>query len=137
MGRWLLDVTVGYGYRPRLAAVWAIGVYLVSVLVLSGAVHHNGIIATSLVTTTRHQVVLPLPLHSNSSYPTFSAWNYAFGSLVFPFLHLPDMDAWRANAVNGWGIAVRVILWAEPVAFWALAITLGAMFTRLLTRDRD
>jgi hypothetical protein len=58
-------------------------------------------------------------------------------SPVFPFLHLPDMDAWRPNAVNGWGIVVRVIGWVEPVAFWALALTLGAMFTRLLTRDRD
>jgi hypothetical protein len=135
--RWLLDVTVGYGYRPRLAAVWSITVYLASVLLLWGAVHHNGIVASSFATTPTPATSLPSPLLSQAAYPSFSAWNYAFGALVFPFLHLPDTDAWRANAVNGWGVVVRLVRWGEPVAFWALALTLGAMFTRLLTRDRD
>ena len=137
LGRWLLDVSVGYGYRPQLAIVWAATIYLASVLLLWAAVYHNGIVATSLATTPGLPTSLPSPLHSQADYPSFSAWNYAFGSLVYPFLHLPDTDAWRPNAVNGWGIVVRVVRWVEPVAFWALALTLGAMFTRLLTRDRD
>ena len=129
---WLLDITVGYGYRPRLAILWALAVYLGAVALFSVAVHHHGIVATPLFGTTGS----PTPLHSISGYPTFSSWNYAFGALLVPFVHLPGVDAWRANAINGWGSAVRVVRWIEPVVLWALLLTLGATFTWLITRDR-
>jgi hypothetical protein len=129
---WLLDITVGYGYRPRLALFWALVVYLVAVMLYAIAVRHNGIAATPLITTS----VAPSPLHSTPGYPTFSALNYAFGSLLAPFVHLPGVDAWRANATNGWGIVVRITRWVEPVILWALVLTLGATLTGLVTRDR-
>ena len=129
---WLLDVTVGYGFRPRLALLWALLVYLGAVLVFAIAVHHGGVVATPLAGTSGS----PSPLESTPTYPAFSAWNYAFGALLLPFVHLPGIDAWRANATNGWGIAVRVVRWFEPVVLWSLLIILGATFTTLVTRDQ-
>ena len=131
---WLVDITVGYGYRPLLALLWALGLYFLSVLLFWLAVHHNGIVATPLSGTTGKT---PTPLASSGSYPPFSAWNYAVGSLLLPVVHFPGVDAWRANAVNNWGIMVQSIAWLDPVAFWALLLTLGATLTRLMTRDRD
>lgn len=129
---WLLDVTVGYGFRPRLALLWALLVYLGAVLVFALAVHHGGVVATPLAGTSGS----PSPLRSTATYPAFSVWNYAFGALLLPFVHLPGIDAWRANATNGWGIAVRVVRWLEPVVLWSLLIILGATFTTLVTRDQ-
>ena len=129
---WLLDITVGYGFRPRLALLWALLVYLGAVLVFWLAVHHGGLVATPLAGTRGS----PSPLRSTAAYPVFSAWNYAFGALLLPFVHLPGIDAWRANATNGWGIAVRVVRWFEPVVLWSLLIILGATFTTLVTRDQ-
>jgi hypothetical protein len=52
------------------------------------------------------------------------------------FVHLPGVDAWRANATTGWGLVVRITRWVEPVVLWTLVLTLGATLTGLVTRDR-
>ena len=109
-----------------------LAVYVLSVVVLSLALSHNGIVATPL-SSSRY---VPSPLVHSDSYPVFSPWNYAFGSLLIPFVHLPGVDAWRANAANGWGVAVRVIKWVEPVVLWVLIVILGANSTRIISRDR-
>lgn len=135
-GSWVFDLSVGYGYRPRLAPMWALAAYVLSVLGLWIAVHHNGIVASPLPGI----IGTPSPLRNSSSGPAFSAWNYALGSLLLPFVHIPGLDgvdAWRANAVNGWGTLVRIIRWVEPAVLLGLLLTLGATITRLLTRDRD
>jgi len=129
---WLLDITVGYGYRPRLSLLWALVVYVVAAMLFIVAVHHHGIVATPLAGTS----FVPNPLKGTSRYPTFSAWNYAFGALLSPFVHLPGVDAWRANATTGWGLVVRITRWVEPVVLWTLVLTLGATLTGLVTRDR-
>lgn len=126
-GSWLFDVAVGYGYRPRLAVSWAVAAYLLSVIGLWIAHDHHGIVAVSLP-------------GSPPAVPGFSAWDYALGSLLLPFVHVPGLDgvdAWRANAVNGWGTLVRIIRWFGPLVWWGLLLTLGTTITRLLTRDRD
>ncbi|MHB1733995.1 MAG: hypothetical protein ACYCU8_11225 [Ferrimicrobium acidiphilum] len=128
----LSDLTIGYGYRPSLILIWVLAVYVLSVVVLSLALSHNGIVATPL-SSSRY---VPSPLVHSDSYPVFSPWNYAFGSLLIPFVHLPGVDAWRANAANGWGVAVRVIKWVEPVVLWVLIVILGANSTRIISRDR-
>lgn len=131
---WLFwDVTVGYGYRPRLALLWAAVVYVAASLVFLGAVHHGGIVATPLSDATG----VPKPLHTTSSYPSFSAWNYALGSLLSPFVQLPGIDAWRANTLNWWGMAARLTRWFEPVVMWGLVLALGTSLTRMFTRDRN
>ncbi len=129
---WFSDITVGYGFRPQLAPLWALLVYLIATFVFAIAVHHGGIVATPLAGT----ITSPSPLRSTAAYPTFSAANYAFGALLLPFVHLPGIDAWRANATNGWGIVVRVLRWVEPAVLWSLLIVLGATLTTLVTRDQ-
>jgi len=130
---WLFDITVGYGYRPLLALPWVGGIYLIAVIIFWLASHHSGIVATPLAGTKG----FPSVLKSSSSYPSFSAWNYAFGAFFTPFVHLPGIQAWRSNAVNGWGISVRVMLWVEPIILWALAITLGASLAGIVRRDKN
>lgn len=123
---WLfLDLMVGYGYRPRLALLWAGVVYVAASLVFLGAVHHGGIVATPLADTTGN----PSPLHATSSYPSFSAWNYALGSLLSPFVELPGIDAWRANTLGDWGVAAQLMRWTEPVVMWGLVVALGTSLT--------
>ena len=132
LGGVLLDLFVGYGYRPLLPLLWVLGVFVSSWLLFWLGAHHGGIVAASSVPGGLD----PNPLHSGRSYPAFSGWYYALGSIVLPFLRLPGVTAWRSNDTNPWGLLVRLVRLIDPIVFWGVVASVGASLARLVTRDR-
>ncbi len=132
LGGVLLDLFVGYGYRPLLPLLWVLGVFVSSWGVFWLGAHHGGIVAAISVPGRLD----PTPLEPSSSYPAFSGWYYALGSIVLPFLRLPGVTAWRSNDTNLWGLLVRVVRLIDPIVFWGVVASVGASLARLVTRDR-
>lgn len=102
---WLLCLTVGYGYRPWLAAVW-----LAALLALG-----TGVFSTADLT--------PATPHG----PAFTAVGYTLDVLL-PIVDLGQQRAWQAQG------AALYWTWAFMAAGWVLTTAVAAGLTGLLRR---
>jgi hypothetical protein len=106
---WLLYVTVGYGYRTWLAAVWLAGLLVAGSTVFARAYPD-------------HMVAAKQPV------PAFHPIIYTLDRLV-PILNLGQKDAWIPQ-----GVALRWS-WVLTVAGWVLTTAVVAGLTAVLKRD--
>ncbi len=103
---YLQDVTVGYGYRPGLAAVWFVGL-----LLLGSAYFWNSDLD---------------PVEADV-HPTFNSFGYAL-DLLIPLLSLGQDSAWDPRGPDLW------MAYGLVFAGAVLATTVVAAVTRVLNR---
>lgn len=106
---WLLYLTVGYGYRTWLAAVWLVGLLALGTWVFTAAHPHD---------LTR----------VDARGPHFNALGYTLDVLL-PIADLGQQKAWRAHG------AAMYWSWAFITAGWVLTTAVVAGLTGLLKRD--
>ncbi len=128
---WILDVTIGYGYKP-LRAVWWIAAF-----VGVGAILFQWGYQTRAITPIEegaYQVFVdtgePPPY-----YPPFSALVYALDNFL-PIVDLHQGNYWRPNPRHGatWasGRLLRWYLWLHILAGWVITPLLAAGLSGLL-----
>lgn len=109
LANWLLYLTVGYGYRTWLAAVWLAGLLALGTAVFSDAHPHQ---------LTR----------ADPHGPGFSALGYTLDTLL-PIVDLGQQKAWQAHG------AAMYWSWAFIAAGWVLTTAVVAGLTGILKRD--
>ena len=148
---WLLDVTIGYGYRPWLALIWA-GVWVV----IGGSLFGWGY---------DKEIVIPTKAEAYDSnkktrqepafYPAFNRWLYALDTFV-PIINFGQKDYWapqvacnKSGLIRGGSIrlcilgvpnkpAIRALYlyrWLHIVAGWVLITLVVTGFTNLVRRE--
>jgi hypothetical protein len=142
---WLLEVTIGYGYRPWLALIWA-GVWVAIGGGLFGWGYEQGVVIPTKAEaydsdkTTRQEPAF---------YPAFNRWLYALDTFV-PIINFGQKDYWapqvacnRSGLIGGggirlcvWGIrALYLYRWLHIVAGWVLITLVVTGFTNLVRRE--
>ena len=136
-GSWLLDVTIGYGYRTHRALGVLTGFLLLGTLLFFLA---DG---AQLICPSKEGVYLAqgltCPDDVPEAYPVFSAFVYSLDTLV-PLVDLHQQNYWLPNANRGstvlgvkTGAWVRVYLWIHILSGW-LFTTLGVAGLTSLVR---
>jgi hypothetical protein len=103
---WLQEWTVGYGYRPWLAALWLAACWLLGSLWFS-----------------YHQ----MPRLDSGQNPSWQPVIYA-ADLLIPVVNLGQDGLWRTSGASAW------VAGALTAAGWLLLSTSAAGATRILTR---
>ncbi|MBE1533496.1 hypothetical protein [Actinomadura algeriensis] len=109
LANWLLYVTVGYGYRTRLAAAWLIGLLGVGTCVFAYA-HPSAM------------------TRSNPNGPTFNAFAYTLDVLL-PVIDLGQQKAWHPQG------AAMYCSWLLIAGGWLLATAIVAGLTGIIKRN--
>jgi len=119
-GPWrkLLGLTVGYGYRPWLAAFWVGGLWVAGVALFTWGPAHT-------------QIMLGL---KGGQEPKFSPPIYVLDSLL-PIVNLHQRDFWLPNAARSWGWLYLDFVLFAAVAGWTLATAVVAALTGLIHKD--
>lgn len=137
----VLKVTLGYGYTPRRALIWILGVVLLGWLVF-WAGHANSLfspISDGLYKDAAFQNGASLP----SGYQTFNPFVYSLDAFL-PIIDLHQEAVWLPNpsrpcVVAGGehpcGAYLRIYLWAHIIVGWALSTLAVAGFTGLVRKD--
>jgi hypothetical protein len=134
---WFLKVTIGYGHRPLLALLWALGIVLVGwVAVFIGK--RAGVMAPTWPENK--------PPDARKSYEELQPLLYSLDAFL-PFVNLHQEHYWWPDAtVSGecavlgrnitvGGRALRYYLWLQIVAGWLLSAIFIAGVTGLLRND--
>jgi hypothetical protein len=111
MWDWLLDLSVGYGYRPWRAALWIVGLLVIGSVMFDIAYPSHMQRATT------------------GAVPEFNPVAYALDALL-PFLGLGQENAWIPE---GWAL---VGSWVLKGVGWPLATVVVAGLTGALVRDK-
>ena len=142
----LLEMTIGYGYRPLRALWWIIGFVALGTL-LFGAGYYVRIVAPT-EESAYHSFVASgsVPLH----YPPFNAFVYSLENFL-PVVELHQGAYWRPNPRHGLGggpqpagqshsetipgSLLRWYLWLHILAGWTLTPLLFAGLSGLIRAD--
>ena len=142
----LLEMTIGYGYRPLRALWWIIGFVALGTL-LFGAGYYARIVAPT-EESAYHSFLTSgsVPLH----YPTFNAFVYSLENFL-PVVELHQGSYWRPNPRHGLGggtqpagqnhsetisgSLLRWYLWLHILAGWVLTPLLFAGLSGLIRVD--
>jgi hypothetical protein len=128
---WLLDVTIGYGYRTWEALILAVGLYLLVLVVTLVALHHGAIMPVP--EQIQGLTSVPEAGACRADYPCFSPFGYAFDSVV-PIINIHQADYWRPDASKSWGLACAWISAVGTVVGWFLITLAVAGYTGLARR---
>ena len=129
---WLLDITIGYGYRTWEALILLGGLYvLVLAVTLITLNHHGAIVPVPGTATGIHPA--PSALMCQTSYPCFNPLGYAFNTVV-PIINVHQADYWRPDASTPWGAVCAWVSSAGTVVGWLLVTLAVAGYTGLARR---
>ncbi len=129
LGNFSLSWTLGYGYRPRRALLWAAAIVFAGWLAF-GCARSSGVLVPL-----RAEAALALP--SRKSPPQFHPFFY----LLDVFLPAPDLSqkkAWVLEARRQWDCAFYVFeLWYifEGLSGWVLTALFAGAVTGLLRKE--
>ena len=129
---WLLDVTIGYGYRTWEALVLLGGLYVLVLAVTLIALHHHG----AIVPVPENAAgIHPTPLAEvcQNDYPCLNPYGYAFDTVV-PIINVHQADYWQPDASTPWGAVCTWVSSAGTVAGWLLVTLAVAGYTGLARR---
>jgi hypothetical protein len=104
VGRWILRLTIGHGYRPWLAGVWALGIIL---------------LFAAVVALGSDRFLPEQGVESSSPQPIAYA-----ADTFLPVVDLGEADQWQAT---GW---MQWIVWTVILLGWVLTTIFVAGFTR-------
>jgi hypothetical protein len=128
----LLGATVGYGYRPWLAAFWVVGLWVAGVALFTwGPTHSDIMLGLKTGCTPKGPCKVPT---SAVREPRFNLPTYILDSLL-PIVNLRQRDFWIPNASHPWGWLYLDFVLFAAVAGWALATAVVAALTGLIRKD--
>jgi hypothetical protein len=144
-GNWLLGVTIGYGYRPWRALIWA-GFWVVVGGMLFGRGYEKEIVIPTKAEAYHSDKKTK---QDTAFYPNFNQWLYALDTLV-PIINFGQKDYWgpqvacnRSGLIRGGGIRlcvleIRVLYlyrWLHIVIGWVLITLVVTGFTNLVRKE--
>ena len=130
VGNWLLDISIGYGYRTwRVVAALAV-LYAITSVIFLIAQHNTQLI----VPTMQHLNPVPTAIHCTSNYPCFYPAAYAIDTFI-PIINVHQATYWGPNGHAAWGHALAVFTWVGTVVGWILATLTAAGYTGLVRRE--
>lgn len=109
LANWLLYLTVGYGYRTWLAAVWLAGLFVLGTWIFADAHPHD-------------------LARADKNAPAFNAFGYTV-DILLPIVDLGQQKAWRAEG------AAMYWSWVFIAAGWVLTTAVVAGLTGILKRN--
>jgi hypothetical protein len=90
LGNWLLYLTIGYGYRTWLAAVWVLALLLAGTSLFASAKREGIVVPSDKEAYSCWRSHASLPQH----YPPFNPMYYSL-DVVLPFLDLRQKSSWQ------------------------------------------
>jgi len=127
---WLLDISIGYGYRVWRIVVGLVFLFVV-VLVLMLVAEQNNAFEPMQNATLLHPA--PSATRCQSGYPCFSALGYTIDTVI-PLIDVHQVDYWAANAKTSWGRACVYITYTGTVLGWLFATLALAGATGIVRR---
>jgi hypothetical protein len=127
LGKLILGVTIGFGYRPGRAIFFLIAIYLLGALWIYPH-------ARTVMIESRPPAAAAVVNANGScprSYPCYSPWAYSFDTLI-PIIHLGQSDAWTPAGDDG--TAVRYYGYVVTILGWGLASMAIAGFSGLVRK---
>ncbi|MEX0969030.1 MAG: hypothetical protein WD046_01145 [Paracoccaceae bacterium] len=140
----LLGLVVDYGLSPLKAFAWLAAVALFST-VLFAAAYTGGAFKPNTIQVLRGdawmdcaQNALPPQCYMSTvegvSYPDFNALAYSLDTLL-PIVDLEMQHYWIPDERTTFGALIRVALWLQIIAGWALSLLAVAGFSGLIKTD--
>lgn len=134
----LLDVTIGYGYRPMRALWWILGFVALGSVLFGLGYHELAITPTEPRAYDYFVEKGEPPLH----YPPFNAIVYSLENFL-PVVDLHQGTYWRPNPRHGLGGRLRALsgtllrwyLWLHIIAGWIITPLLAAGLTGMVRPD--
>jgi hypothetical protein len=126
---WLLDITIGYGYRTWEALIMLVVLYGAVLLITLTAMNHHG----AIVPVPENAMgIHPTPSAEQclNNYPCFSPYGYAFDTVV-PIINVHQAEFWRPDASTLWGHVCAWVSSAGTVIGWLLVTLVIAGYTGL------
>jgi len=127
----LLDVLIGFGYRPWRALALLLVVLIATGAVLTSAGSKNGLMPTRANAT---PASAPTSSTCTTSYPCFSGGAYAV-DIVVPLINLRQAEFWQPDTRTIWGELARYVGWAGTIFGWLLSSITAAAVSGLIRRD--
>ena len=129
---WLLDITIGYGYRTWEALILLGGLYVLVLAVTFIALNHHGAIVP-VPGPAKGINPAPAALLCQNNYPCFNPFGYAFDTVV-PVISVHQAQYWQPDASTPWGGVCAWVSAAGTVAGWLLVTLAVAGYTGLARR---
>jgi hypothetical protein len=127
LGKFMLGITIGFGYRPGRAIFFLIVLYLFGALWIYPHARAVMIETRPPVATAKISANGPCP----ANYPCYSPWAYSFDTLI-PIIHLGQSDAWTPAGADG--SATRYYGYVATILGWGLATMAVAGFSGLVRK---
>jgi hypothetical protein len=132
-----LGVTIGYGYRVWMAAVWMAGVIIVSGFIFNIGFNHHLITASKEPASTNNTNITATNNSASPEATTFHPWLYSLDTFL-PFVELDQKTSWklhplRARNAEFWLFEAYFIL--HMLLGWVLIGALGAGLTGLVKTE--
>ncbi|MBO4210756.1 hypothetical protein, partial [Micromonospora echinofusca] len=128
---WLLDRTVGYGYRPLGAVAWLAVLYAVVALLSWWAQHRTGMVQPTRAGADMAEVTA---LSCERDYPCFYPLGYAI-DVVIPLVHVGQFDSWRITGQGHLGWALVAFSWLATILGWVITSLAVAGITGIIRKD--
>lgn len=119
---WLLDVMIGYGYRPLRALLLLFAVYLLWVLFFWYLQDYTNVIVPAQ--STAGLPLVPSAQHCTSVYPCFYPAGYAIDTVI-PIINVHQIEYWRLRSNGPWGPVIESVSWLGAGLGWAIALFAG------------
>jgi hypothetical protein len=142
---WLLYLTIGYGYRPWQALIWAVVWIAIGGSLFGWGYEKEIVIPTKAEAYDSDKKIRQEP----AFYPAFNRWLYALDTFV-PIINFGQKDYWAPQVACNrsgllrdggirlcvWGIrALHLYRWLHIVAGWVLITLVVTGFTNLVRRE--
>jgi hypothetical protein len=123
------DITIRYGYRSWLAAVYLVALFVIMFAAFSLAQSGGSVIVPAGDVTGLHPA--PTASRCQSDYPCFSPAGFAL-DIVVPIINVHQPDNWRVNRHSSWGWAWMLAAWLATLLGWAFVTLFVAGYTGLV-----
>jgi hypothetical protein len=132
--RWVFFFTVGHGYRPWLAGVWAVLVIGAFAAVVDRADAAHIMIQNRPAAADAPPTVPFEPHDCDPRWPCLNPIGFA-ADAFFPGVSLEQEVAWRPDAATGYGQVLRGVQWVVAALGWLLATIFVAAVAGVVRRQ--
>lgn len=140
---WVLHYTIGFGFEPARALIWAVGLVFGLGLFLAAVPKARQVLVAvdkqgGAYTASNRPPSNPLPEAGSgrcgTDFPCFNPWAFSVDTVV-PLVNLGQRDAWRALPRGRAGHLVQLLLWCLALSGWVLATLVAAGLSRVVRNE--
>ncbi len=136
--RWILRLTIGYGYRPWYALLWGIGFVVLGASFFSLGYRWGDMTPKDAEAYKQFKTNIPAQRNHDGlppNYIEFSAPIYSLDAFL-PIVNLGEKDQWMPNRHKGdFGKFLRIWLWIHIGLGWLLTTLFVAGLTPVIRSD--